>query len=134
MYIINIKGLDKSNPFSKFYFLLFLLFFPCHSSSYCFFPCSIKLFFLIFIILWLIRLAYTPFCSYLFLFFDFQKPTANPARYAAPNAVVSVIIGLITFVPVISAWNCIKKLFLLAPPSTLILLSLTTLNPLPSHP
>ena len=47
-----------------------------------------------------------------------QKPTARPARYAAPNAVTSRTSGRSTRVPRISDWNCIRKLLATAPPST----------------
>ena len=49
---------------------------------------------------------------------SFQKPVANPARKAIPRAVVSVVFGLITLVFNRSDWICIKRLLLLAPPST----------------
>src|ERR1022692_4228074 len=48
----------------------------------------------------------------------FQKPVARPARYAAPKAVVSMSAGRTMGQPRTSAWNCIRKLFAAAPPST----------------
>ena len=48
-----------------------------------------------------------------------QYPTARPARYAAPIAVVSTQTGLFTGALMISACVCIKKSFAHAPPSTL---------------
>src|SRR4029078_2271693 len=39
----------------------------------------------------------------------FQKPTARPAAYAAPNAVVSATCGRMTGTPRMSAWNCISS-------------------------
>src|SRR6185369_2482220 len=48
----------------------------------------------------------------------FQTPTASPARYAAPSAVVSVMAGRTTGTPATSAWNCRSRLFRAAPPST----------------
>ena len=47
-----------------------------------------------------------------------QKPAARPARYAAPSAVVSVMRGRTTGTPRTSAWNCIRRSFTAAPPST----------------
>ena len=47
-----------------------------------------------------------------------KTPTARPARVAAPHAVVSTQAGRIREIPRISAWNCNKKLFADAPPST----------------
>ena len=47
-----------------------------------------------------------------------QNSVDRPEKNAAPRAVVSVIFGLITFVFSKSAYICISKLFLLAPPST----------------
>src|ERR1017187_3929168 len=47
-----------------------------------------------------------------------QNPVANPARYAAPSAVVSVTCGRTTGTPSTSAWNCINRSFTEAPPST----------------
>ena len=55
----------------------------------------------------------------------FQYPTARPARYAAPIAVVSTHCGRCTGASMISAWNFIKKSFLQAPPSTLRAANLT---------
>ena len=49
---------------------------------------------------------------------DDQKPLASPAKKAAPNAVVSVVLGRITFTPSKLDCICIKRLLLLAPPST----------------
>ena len=48
----------------------------------------------------------------------FQKPTARPARNAAPSAVVSMTFGRTTGTPRMSAWNCISRLLAAAPPST----------------
>ena len=45
-------------------------------------------------------------------------PTARPASMAAPMAVVSMTFGRSTRTPRMSAWNCIRKLLALAPPST----------------
>ena len=39
----------------------------------------------------------------------FQKPTASPAAYAAPSAVVSATFGRITGTWRQSAWNCISR-------------------------
>src|SRR5436190_16115986 len=39
---------------------------------------------------------------------SFQKPTANPAAYAAPRDVVSATVGRITGTSRTSAWNCIS--------------------------
>ena len=47
-----------------------------------------------------------------------QMPTASPARYAAPRAVVSRMTGRRTGVASMSAWNCMRKASRLAPPST----------------
>src|SRR5215213_2003433 len=38
-----------------------------------------------------------------------QKPTARPAAYAAPKAVVSATCGRITGTPRMSAWNCMSS-------------------------
>ncbi len=51
---------------------------------------------------------------------SFQKPTASPARYAAPRDVVSTDRGRDTFTPSMSAWNCARKLLAAAPPSARI--------------
>ena len=47
-----------------------------------------------------------------------QKPTASPASAAAPSAVTSSPAGRCTGTPSTSAWNCIRKSFAQAPPST----------------
>ena len=47
-----------------------------------------------------------------------RRPTASPARYAAPSAVVSVTRGRTTGTPRRSAWNCMSRSFAVAPPST----------------
>ena len=49
---------------------------------------------------------------------DCQKPTARPARQAAPRAVVSRTTGRTAAAPRMSAWNCMRKSLALAPPST----------------
>ena len=46
-----------------------------------------------------------------------QKPTASPARKAAPRAVVSAMALGSTGMPSWSAWNCIRKRFAVPPPS-----------------
>ena len=46
-------------------------------------------------------------------------PTARPASMAAPRAVVSTIRGRSIGFWRISDWNCMRKLFAQAPPSTL---------------
>src|SRR5690349_16233548 len=48
----------------------------------------------------------------------FQTPSSSPASAAAPSAVVSSTSGRATGTPSRSAWNCIKKSFAAAPPST----------------
>ena len=48
----------------------------------------------------------------------FQKPTASPAAYAAPSAVVSATTGRTTGTPRMSAWNCMSRLLAIMPPST----------------
>ncbi|SHU59390.1 Uncharacterised protein [Mycobacteroides abscessus subsp. abscessus] len=50
---------------------------------------------------------------------SFQKPTAKPAAYAAPSAVVSATTGLTTSTPRVSAWICMQSLLAVIPPSTL---------------
>jgi hypothetical protein len=49
----------------------------------------------------------------------FQKPTASPAAYAAPSAVVSATTGLLTVTPSTSAWICMHSSLAVMPPSTL---------------
>ena len=46
------------------------------------------------------------------------KEEAKAAKKAAPIAVVSMILGRLISQPSRSAWNCIRKLFAVAPPST----------------
>src|SRR5439155_275182 len=47
-----------------------------------------------------------------------HTPTARPARYAAPSAVVSRTHGRTTGMPRRSAWNCMRRSSAAAPPST----------------
>ena len=47
-----------------------------------------------------------------------QKPTASPAAYAAPSAVVWLTTGRITGTPRMSAWNCMSVSLPTMPPST----------------
>src|SRR5690242_14805137 len=54
-----------------------------------------------------------------------QYPTASPAAYAAPSAVVSVTSGRTTGTPSTSAWNCISNSLTTIPPSTLSSVSST---------
>ena len=49
----------------------------------------------------------------------FQKPTASPAAYAAPSAVVSATTGRLTGTPSMSAWICMHRSLAVTPPSTL---------------
>src|SRR4029453_5142513 len=48
----------------------------------------------------------------------FQKPTARPAAYAAPSAVVSATTGLLTGTPRMSACICMQSWLAGEPPST----------------
>ena len=48
-----------------------------------------------------------------------QKPTARPAAYAAPSAVVSATTGRLTGTPSTSAWICMHSSLAVIPPSTL---------------
>src|ERR1051325_1810294 len=57
-------------------------------------------------------------------FWSFPNPTARPAGEAAPSAVVSVTLGRTTGTPSRLDWNCIRRLFADAPPSTRSSLSL----------
>src|SRR5918996_6006123 len=50
---------------------------------------------------------------------SFQNPTARPAAYADPSAVVSATCGRITGTPSTSAWNCISSSLKTMPPSAL---------------
>lgn len=58
------------------------------------------------------------FGKFLELLLIIPKPTAKPARKAAPSAVVSSICARSIGVCRISAWNCIKKSLREAPPLT----------------
>ncbi|MNC96379.1 hypothetical protein D3C83_137370 [compost metagenome] len=49
---------------------------------------------------------------------DWKTPACRPARYAAPNAVVSVTTGRSTGRSRMSARNCMTQSFLTMPPST----------------
>src|SRR5688572_7244886 len=49
----------------------------------------------------------------------FQNPTASPAAYAAPSAVVSATTGRLTGTPSTSAWICMHSSLAVTPPSTL---------------
>src|SRR6185503_4673804 len=48
-----------------------------------------------------------------------QNPTASPAAYAAPSAVVSATTGRLTDTPSTSAWICMHSSLAVTPPSTL---------------
>ncbi len=48
-----------------------------------------------------------------------QNPTARPAAYPAPSAVVSATTGLTTSTPSTSAWICMHRSLAVIPPSTL---------------
>src|SRR5258706_8602293 len=54
-----------------------------------------------------------------------QKPTASPAAYVAPSAVVSATTGRLTGTPRMSACNCMHRLLAVTPPSTLSTSSVT---------
>jgi len=50
----------------------------------------------------------------------FHTPAERPAANAAPSAVVSLLRGRTSGIPRRSAWNCMRKPFTDAPPSTRI--------------
>ena len=55
-------------------------------------------------------------------------PALRPAAYAAPRAVVSIILGLITGIDNMSAWKAMSGAEFVRPPSTLSTLSFIPLS------